>query len=92
MKYFEWDENKRKINFEKHEIDFVDILELFDDSDRIEFENTYAGEKRFQTIGMIHEVIIFVVYTLRGSKKRIISARRASKNERKTYYEQKNDG
>lgn len=92
MKYFEWDENKRKFNLEKHEIDFVDIIEIFDDPDRIEFESTRAGEKRFQTIGLAHEVVLFLVYTLRGRKTRIISARRASKNERKTYYEEKNQG
>ena len=92
MKYFEWDENKRKFNLEKHGIDFVDIIETFDDQDRIEFESIRSGEKRFQTIGIAHEVVLFLVYTLRGKKKRIISARRASKNEREAYYEEKNKG
>lgn len=87
MKNFEWDESKRKYNLDKHGIDFIDIIELFDDPNRIEFENTRNGEKRFQTIGMVNDVVLFLVYTSRGSKKRIISVRRASKNERKAYEE-----
>lgn len=87
MKYFEWDENKRKYNLEKHGVDFMDAIEIFDDPNRIEFENTRKEETRFQTVGMVHDVVLFLVYTLRGKKKRIISVRRASKNERKAYDE-----
>ena len=43
MKYFEWDESKREINFGKHEIDFIDAVEIFNDPDRIEFESTRSG-------------------------------------------------
>ena len=87
MKYFEWDENKRKYNLEKHGIDFIDAIAIFDDPDRIEFENIRKGETRIQTIGMVHDIILFLVHTSRGRKKRIISVRRASKNERKAYDE-----
>lgn len=87
MKYFEWDENKRKINLEKHGIDFIDVISIFDDPDRIELEDNKKAETRFQTIGMVHDIVLFLVYTQRGRKKRIISVRRASKNERKAYYE-----
>ncbi len=87
MKYFEWDENKRQYNLEKHNIDFIDAIEIFDDPDRIELENNNKGEKRVQTIGIVHNIVLFLVYTTRGTKKRIISVRRASKNERKAYEE-----
>lgn len=87
MKYFEWDENKRKHNLEKHGIDFIDAIEIFKDTNRIEFENSKNAETRTQTIGMTQNVVLFLVYTSRGSKKRIISVRRASKNERKAYDE-----
>jgi uncharacterized protein len=86
MKY-EWDENKREHNIEKHGIDFIDAIEIFNDLNRIEFENHRKGETRFLTIGMVHDIVLFLVYTLRGGKKRIISVRRASKNERKAYDE-----
>lgn len=87
MKDFEWDENKREYNLEKHGIDFIDAIAIFDDPDRIEFENNRKGETRCQTIGMVHDIVLFLVYTSRGRKKRIISVRRASKNERKAYDE-----
>jgi hypothetical protein len=87
MKNFEWDENKRKYNLEKHAIDFIDAIAIFNDPDRIEFASIRNRETRIQTIGMVHNVVLFLVYTLRGRKKRIISVRRASKNERKAYHE-----
>ena len=87
MNYFDWDENKRKYNLEKHGIDFMDAIEIFDDLNRIEFENIRRGEIRVQVIGMAYDIVLFLVYTLRGRVKRIISVRRASKNERKAYDE-----
>lgn len=87
MKYFEWDENKREFNLEKHGIDFVDAVLIFNDPNRIEFEIDIRGELRCQTIGVVYDVILFLVYTVRGKNRRIISVRRASKNERKAYLE-----
>ena len=46
MKNFEWDENKRELNLEKHGIDFVDAIEVFDDPDRIECSSHRKGEER----------------------------------------------
>lgn len=86
MKYFEWDENKRQANLKKHGIDFLDAIEIFSDVDRIELETTRNGEKRYQTIGIIDDVTILLVYTYRNKKIRVISARIASKNEREMYY------
>lgn len=83
---FEWDNNKKDVNFRKHEIDFIDAIEVFNDPFRIEVEILRNGEQRYQTIGIINEVAILVVYTQRDGKKRIISARKASKNERGVYY------
>lgn len=83
---FEWDDNKRETNLKKHGIDFVDVIEIFNDINRIEMEIVQNGEKRFQTIGMIYDIVILLVYTWRGEKIRIISARRASKKERNVYH------
>lgn len=54
---------------------------------RIEFIDNRKnyGETRYITIGMVNEVILCVVYTVRKFIHRIISARKASKNERETY-------
>ncbi|MBI4357188.1 MAG: BrnT family toxin [Gammaproteobacteria bacterium] len=84
---FEWDEHKRIANVEKHGIDFVDAIEVFNDFDRIEAEIVRNGERRNQVIGLVKDVIIFVVYTKRNDKQRIISARRASRYERETYFQ-----
>jgi len=47
-------------------------------------ENNTSGEERWQTLGMAGKVL-FAVYTERGEKKRIISARLANKAERRSY-------
>ena len=86
MQVFEWDETKRTLNLNKHGIDFVDAIEVFRDPNRIELETVRHGETRYQTIGIVNNIVLLVVYTIRNKVKRIISARRASKNERKAYH------
>jgi len=67
---------------------------VFSDPLRIErrddSEGNTAGEERWHTLGMVNEVL-FVVYTERGEKTRIISARAASKAEKRSYYGHDND-
>ena len=46
------------------------------------------GEERFTTIGMVRGVLLFVVYTERGARVRLISARRATRYEQDDYYQQ----
>ena len=86
---FEWDENKNRKNIDKHGIDFNDAITIFDDIDRIESiddRNDY-GEERLQVIGYAKPGVLVVIYTWRHSetKRRLISARTASKNERALY-------
>lgn len=86
---FEWDETKRKINLDKHGIDFVAAATIFDDIERIETEDDRKDyrEVRIQVIGEAKPGILFVVYTERdaGETYRIISARKANKKERALY-------
>ncbi|WHI45055.1 BrnT family toxin [Microbulbifer sp. VAAF005] len=86
---FEWDENKRQRNLDKHNIDFAVATEVFQDQERIETEDTREdyGEERIQVIGMARPGILFVVYTERnsGNSYRLISARRANRKERAIY-------
>jgi uncharacterized DUF497 family protein len=85
---FEWDENKRLANVEKHDIDFIDARTIWDRpvldpaTQRI-----VGGEVRPTAIGTIgeDEMIIAVVYTARPATLRLISARRAKRYERKAY-------
>ena len=87
---FEWDENKEKINLAKHGIDFSTAALVFGDVNRIEMFDTIHSEyeNRYITIGEIHGVaiVLLVVYTERGEAIRLISARKATKQERRKYY------
>lgn len=86
---FEWDEAKREANLVKHDVDFVDALEVFADPlriERIDRRREYS-EERHQVVGRVGDQVVFVVYTRRGTARRMISARRASKDERRTYLE-----
>lgn len=82
---FEWDDNKRIANAQKHGIDFADAVKIFDDTRKLTFRASHRGEERFLSIGVMHSRIVTVVFTLRGDKVRIISARHARKNERAQY-------
>ena len=80
---FEWDENKRQQNIDKHGIDFIDIEVLFDDSPYILKSPQSHTEERFIALGQIkNNLPVAVIFTLRNKKNRIISARKARDDER----------
>ena len=90
---FEWDEKKNAKNIEKHGIDFIDAMTIFDDDDRIEGvddRNDY-GEERIQVIGEAKPGVLMAVYTWRkdNTSRRMISARTASQKERSLYQSMK---
>ncbi len=91
MPEFEWDEEKNKSNQAKHNISFEDVKGVFDDEDRIQYIGSKRryGERRWKTVGSIFDVIITVIYTVRNTVFRIISARRANKKEKRDYLENK---
>ena len=84
---FEWDDEKARINFQKHGIQFKTAIKVFRDEFRIEQEDESHSdsEERWQVIGMVKNVL-FVIYTERGDSTRIISARKATIQERMRYY------
>lgn len=83
---FEWDYEKEQRNIKIHKISFETAKLVFNDNNRIElFDINHSGaEDRIITIGKVDKVL-FVVYTERGEKTRIISARAATKAERRLY-------
>ena len=89
---FEWDEAKRLSNLRKHGIDFNDVSFVLE-SDTVTVEDSrYAyGEQRFVMFGLLQGRVIAVVYTERDDSIRIISARKATKYEQRTYFEQLSD-
>jgi len=89
---FEWDEAKRLANLDKHGIDFIDVPEVFDgDIITVEDSRYSYGEQRFVTFGVLQGRVVAVVYTDRGESVRIVSARKATKNEQRTYFQEISD-
>jgi uncharacterized DUF497 family protein len=88
---FEWDEAKAKSNFKAHGVSFELAKTVFDDAfavDRIDDREAY-GEERFLIIGMTEaQVLLFVAYTERHGRIRIISTRMATKREQDFYFQQ----
>jgi len=85
---YEWDPNKAITNIEKHGIDFADAVTVFNDRNAVTIDDPDDEEQRFITIAMdAFGRILVVVYTWRGDTIRLISARKATKKERKQYEE-----
>jgi uncharacterized protein len=80
---FDWDPDKREINLDKHGIDFVRAVEVFKDSHRLDEDATRPehGEQRRKVIGRVGQLMVCVIYTDRDDRRRIISARRARRDE-----------
>ncbi len=83
---YEWDPNKAITNIEKHGIDFADAVMVFDDLNAVTIDDPDYDEQRFISIAMdAFGRILVVTYTWRGDIIRLISARKATKRERKQY-------
>ncbi len=82
---FEFDENKSKINQEKHGIDFVEAQQLWRDSNKIELSAKTEDEPRFMVIGKIGDKHWSAIITYRHTKIRLISVRRSRTNEVNLY-------
>jgi uncharacterized protein len=86
---FTWDEVKRRSNIEKHGIDFADVPPMFDgDVFTIEDQRFDYGETRYITFGLLQFRVIVVAHTDKKGVTRIISARKATKNEEKHYFQE----
>ena len=83
---FEWDEEKRALNLDKHGIDFIDAKELWSGAVlEAVSPQTQHNEERIVAIGKIEGRCIAVIYTWRGDNRRLISARKARRNEQQAY-------
>lgn len=87
---FEWDSAKAIANRLKHNVDFDEACSVFGDPRSLtetDKEHSFS-EERFQTVGRSRTGrLLVVVHTDRGSRIRIISARRATRREQSTYEE-----
>ncbi len=84
---FEWDPAKRTANLRRHGVDFKIVPRVFEGpilerrDDRFDY-----GESRWIAIGMVSGTELTVCYADRGERRRVISARRATKDERQAFY------
>jgi len=88
---FKWDPRKAAANLNKHRIDFHEAVTVLNDALSTTFPDTDQSsvELRFVTIGMATSGrILVVVHTKEGDTVRIISARRATRQERRFYEEE----
>ena len=82
---FEFDPAKSNSNKKKHEIDFYEAQELWNDADYIEIPLMAIDEPRFLVIGRIFEKYWSAIITYRSEKIRIISVRRSRREEVEIY-------
>lgn len=84
---FIWDNNKSQDCFDTRGFDFDYASKVFFDPNRCQWEDNQSdyGEVRYKTIGMIDERLFTVVFTLRDSNIRIISAWKANDREIRKY-------
>jgi uncharacterized DUF497 family protein len=83
--FFEFDEAKSNANQRKHGIDFIEAQQLWADPWRVQSPARSSDEDRFMVIGMIRERYWTAFMTPRGHRVRLISVRRARKQEVSTY-------
>lgn len=89
---FEFDPAKSKVNLAKHGIDFVQAQQLWEDGDRLEIPAQTQDEPRFVLIAVFDHKLWAAIFTNRRDRIRLISVRRARKEERELYYESKEPG
>jgi uncharacterized DUF497 family protein len=83
-----WNESKRRSNITKHGLDFADativlagLTYTFEDT-RFEY-----GERRYVTLGMLYDTVVLIAHTETTKELRIISMRKATKNEQTLYFQ-----
>jgi uncharacterized DUF497 family protein len=85
---FEWDPEKAASNVSKHGVHFEEAQTVFEDDFFVAFEDPdhSQGERRFIIMGQsAARRLLVVAYTERGRMIRLISAREATKRERRAY-------
>ncbi|HYX47491.1 MAG TPA: BrnT family toxin [Sphingomicrobium sp.] len=87
MTEFEWDAHKARINLRDHAVDFADAVSVLEDPRAVTIsDDREDDEERMVTIGLdLLGRLLVVVYTWRGDRIRLISARKATPRERRSY-------
>jgi uncharacterized DUF497 family protein len=84
---YEWDEAKRRINLTRQGIDFAELAPVFENAPVTIVDDRYDyGESRYWTLGLLNGRLISISHTWTEGVIRIISARRATRNEEIKYF------
>lgn len=88
--HFEWDDDKAVRNWRDHAVTFAMAREAFQDPFAVEWEDAgqHPSEARYGMIATVENRLLFVGYTMRGERIRIITARKAEPHERRRYHEE----
>lgn len=81
---YEWDEGKRLSNQVKHGVDFSEVAGFEWDTAVIQ-SSPRGGELRHAALGFIGERLHYLVFTIRGNNRRIVSLRKANQRELRRY-------
>ena len=83
---FEWDDEKYRLNLNKHGVDFVDAILIFENDvlSAVDRRRDY-GEVRVRSIGLVDDDCFVVVHTQRGNSLRLISAWKGGADERELF-------
>lgn len=86
---YSYDPYKKTANLKKHGLDFDDAAAVIKSSQTVTFEDRRFdyGEARYLTLGLLHGVVVTIATAETDKTIRIISMRKADKNEQKIYYE-----
>jgi uncharacterized protein len=87
---FEWDDAKTLANLAKHGIPFDAARLVFQDSFAVDWFDGREdyGEDRYARIGMVQGRLLYVAYTMRGERIRVISIRGTEPHEHRRYHEE----
>lgn len=86
MEGFEWDPDKEKENIQKHNVDFVTAFQIWEGFVYEQNDDRHdCGESRLQALGEVDSRLMVVIFTWRGTARRIISARKANPREKRRF-------
>lgn len=88
--HFEWDDGKAVRNWRDHGVSFEMAREAFRGAFALEWidDRQVRSEERYAMIAMVEGRLVFVAYTVRDERIRIISARKAESYERRKYHDE----
>jgi uncharacterized protein len=83
---FEWDEFKRVLNLRKHGVDFTDVKSMFAQTIVTALDERYDDGEEHLSLGLVNGLVLVVAHTETDEVIPIISARKATKYEERSYF------